>query len=212
MTRPKGNRPEPAKKPVGGETQSRTRRPLPQASDQPKRNLKPYFLFGGGAVVLIAFIVFVTAGLSGEVSGVPDGIVEVPVQSRNHVDGSVAYEGHPAGGDHASIWLNCGVYDEPVPNENAVHSLEHGVVWITYPTGAGQETIDQLATYARNPKVIVSPVDGQETPVLVTAWGMQMPVDDPNDSRIEQFIVAFAGGGNAPEPSGACSGGIGQPD
>ena len=38
----------------------------------------------------------------------------------------------PAGGAHDAAWLDCGVYDEPIRDENAVHDLEHGTVWISY--------------------------------------------------------------------------------
>ena len=38
---------------------------------------------------------------------------------------------------HDPVWLDCGAYDAPVRDENAVHDLEHGSVWITYdPTWA----------------------------------------------------------------------------
>ena len=38
----------------------------------------------------------------------------------------------PVGGAHDPEWLECGAYDAPVRDENAVHDLEHGTVWITY--------------------------------------------------------------------------------
>ena len=40
------------------------------------------------------------------------------------------------GGEHFAAWLDCGVYDAPVPDEVAVHDLEHGAVWITYDADA----------------------------------------------------------------------------
>lgn len=211
MARPKGNRPTPAKRPEQQAGTSGTRRPLPQASDKPARDWKPILLWGAGGVVLVAFIVAVVVGLSSEVSGIPEGVQEIAVDPPQHVDGEIEYDGHPAGGPHNPVWLNCGVYTEPVPEENAVHSLEHGAVWITYPTGSEPELVDRLEGYAGRPKMIVSPVDGQTSPVLLTAWGVQMETDDPDDRRIEQFIAAFNGGGNAPEPGGACTGGVGQP-
>src|SRR3954468_23491462 len=61
------------------------------------------------------------------------GVKVYDVPGRNHVTGNVSYpQTPPVGGDHNSVWLNCGIYDQPVPNENAVHDLEHGAVWITY--------------------------------------------------------------------------------
>src|SRR5687768_1638501 len=50
---------------------------------------------------------------------------------RNHVDTAVTYEMKPpVGGDHNQVWMNCNgdVYKEPIPDVNAVHSLEHGAV------------------------------------------------------------------------------------
>ena len=40
----------------------------------------------------------------------------------------------PVGGDHNPVWMNCDgdVYKKPIPDVNAVHSLEHGAVWVTY--------------------------------------------------------------------------------
>ena len=169
---------------------------------------------GIGAVVvaaLAAFVFFIASGVGSELFGEPEGVLEVAVDDPAHVEGEIDYDGHPAGGAHSEVWLNCGVYTEPVPEENAVHSLEHGAVWITYPAGDVAIDVDQLNGYGGRDKVIVSPVVGQAPPVLVTAWARQMEADTADDPRITQFIVEFAGAASAPEPGGLCTGGIGQP-
>ena len=57
----------------------------------------------------------------------------IAITSRNHVDQDIDYpQSPPIGGDHNPVWQNCGVYRDPVLDEMAVHSLEHGAVWITY--------------------------------------------------------------------------------
>jgi hypothetical protein len=74
----------------------------------------------------------------------------------DNVKGSVDYmQSPPVGGDHASIWQNCGFYSEPVRNETAVHSMEHGAVWITYRPGLPTEQVDklrELATFRQGPQ------------------------------------------------------------
>lgn len=75
---------------------------------------------GGGFVWLV---------LDSRPAGPPDGVIDTDELDRNHVAGDVDYDADPpAGGDHATAWQNCGYYDQPVADENAVHSLEHGAV------------------------------------------------------------------------------------
>ena len=70
---------------------------------------------------------------TGSSSPLPQGIQTFVESDHDHVAGPVSYDRvPPAGGAHNAVVLNCGVYSQPVPNENAVHSLEHGAVWITY--------------------------------------------------------------------------------
>ncbi|GAA2975288.1 hypothetical protein JOD63_000466 [Microbacterium terrae] len=136
--------------------------------------------------------------------------VETFEHTANHVDGDVAYEQTPpAGGDHNAIWLNCGVYTEPVPNVNAVHSLEHGAVWVTYdPAQVSEGDIAALDAKLPSTYTILSPYEGMDTPIAVSAWNAQLKVDSADDERIDEFITAFWQSTNAPEPGAACSGGL----
>ena len=72
--------------------------------------------------------------------------------TRNHQVGRIAYPiSPPIGGDHSAAWQNCegDVYSAEVPKEHAVHSLEHGAVWVTYRPGLSQGQVDKLAGKVR---------------------------------------------------------------
>jgi hypothetical protein len=88
-----------------------------------------------------------------------DGVTVVPVASANHVNGTVDYPtSPPAGGNHNPVWQNCGFYTEAVVPELAVHSLEHGAVWITYRPDVDAATVDALeAAAAGSDYVLASP-------------------------------------------------------
>ncbi len=170
---------------------------------------------GAGIAAVVAFAIFMGLGDPPTPDDVPEGTREVDVAGAQHVEGDVHDETDgetPAGGDHNAIWLNCGFYDEVVDAEFAVHSLEHGAVWITYGSGLGEAGIDSLREVASSrQKVIVSPVPNQTPIVRATAWGFQLDLDDPGDTRLRQFVNEFEGSANAPEPGGLCTGGTGQP-
>ena len=75
------------------------------------------------------------------------GITSTIVTDRSHVQTEVDYKDiPPVGGNHHPVWLSCNgdIYDEPVVDENAVHSLEHGAVWITYQPELAAEQIEIL--------------------------------------------------------------------
>lgn len=138
--------------------------------------------------------------------------VETFSNRTDHVEGTVDYEQNPpAGGPHNAIWLNCGVYSEPVPNENAVHSLEHGAVWVTYDPALTDDDLDTLREWLPSSYAILSPYEGMDTSVAVTAWNTQLKVDSVSDDRIGDFFEEYWRSQNAPEPGAACTGGIDAP-
>ena len=167
----------------------------------------------GAAVAVVGLLVAIVFFNSPPVSGVPDGTETVAVGSVQHVEGDIHADGEtPAGGSHSEVWQNCGFYEEQIRSENAVHSLEHGAVWITYRPDLSTDDIDTLRVFIRRPdKVLISPVEGQGSEVMVTAWGNQLELDDVADPRLDQFVNEFEGSNAAPEPGGRCSGGVGTP-
>lgn len=113
----------------------------------------------------------------------------------------------PAGGPHAPVWLNCGIYNKPVPSENAVHSMEHGAVWITYRSDLPAAQVDTLKKAVPDTYVVLSPFAGLKSPVVASAWGRQLPLTGVSDPRLSQFIRQFRQGPQTPEPGALCSGG-----
>ncbi|WP_295782035.1 DUF3105 domain-containing protein [uncultured Microbacterium sp.] len=167
--------------------------------------------------LVVASFVFAPAPPTSYEAGNSTGreITEVQTfQNRSdHVQGTVEYEQTPpAGGPHNPVWLNCGVYTEPQQNENAVHSLEHGAIWITYdPERVDQAGIDALKAFMPSSYAVLSPYPGMDTPVAVSAWNHQLKLDDPTDARIGEFFTEFWRSQNAPEPNAPCSGGVDGP-
>ena len=117
----------------------------------------------------------------------------------------------PAGGPHDPIWDDCGVYTAPPRNENAVHDLEHGTVWVTYRPGLSQAGIQQLETAlgtVKSQKTMLSPYPGLPAPVVVTVWNAQLALKGPNDPRLPLFLGFYGDGHTAPEAAFAtCKGG-----
>jgi hypothetical protein len=144
----------------------------------------------------------------------PEGVESFSDLSRNHVEGTVSYpQNPPVGGDHNPLWQNCGFYSSPVQNEHAVHSMEHGAVWITYQPDLPSDQVEVLRNLAHdNTYILVSPYPDLPTPVVASAWGKQLQLDSANDPRLEQFVSAFKEGPQTPEPGAPCTGGTGEPD
>ncbi|PKQ17959.1 MAG: hypothetical protein CVT68_05855 [Actinobacteria bacterium HGW-Actinobacteria-8] len=179
------------------------------------------------ALGLIAVVWAVLAGESKRVEGIEqaarlpiEGVTELPDAPAVHVESlseptPTAVEETvlpPASGEHDPVVQNCGIYTEPIASAKAVHSLEHGAVWITYRTGLDQRQIDALAALANaRDYTLLSPMDALAAPVVLTAWGIQLEVDNASDPRVEPFLAKYVQGEQTPEPGAPCSGGFGDP-
>lgn len=170
-------------------------------------------LLGIAVVVAVVGGGFTWLVLDSRPAGPPEGVVDTDETDRGHVEGEVDYaDAPPAGGEHSAQWQNCGFYDTPIADENAVHSLEHGAVWIKYAEDADEATTQRIRRIADDePFVLASPYPGLEAPVVLSAWGKQLTVDSIDDPRVDQFVEAFVQGPQTPEPGASCSGGVGEP-
>jgi hypothetical protein len=138
--------------------------------------------------------------------------VETFENAAGHVETQVTYpQTPPAGGEHHPRWLNCGVYTEPVPNENAVHSMEHGAIWVTYDPSMSDEDLTALKAKLPSTYVVLSPFEDIPSPIVLSGWNVQLEVDSPDDERIAEFMEEYWQSQNVPEPGAACIGGVDAP-
>ncbi|HVL28516.1 MAG TPA: DUF3105 domain-containing protein [Acidimicrobiales bacterium] len=131
--------------------------------------------------------------------------VQTFVVDAGHREGTIAYpQTPPVGGIHNAAWMPCGFYDQPVPSERAVHSLEHGAIWITYRPDLAQAEVDALAALARGRNLIlVSRWDeGLPSPLVVTGWGRQLRLETSSDPRLGEFVRLYVNQG--PEINAPC--------
>jgi hypothetical protein len=191
-----------------------------------RRVRRPYLIEGVVVVVaavVIFFVVTSTGGPGSSSSGTITssrivGLQTFPENDHQHVTGAVVYDRTPpAGGAHSAVWQNCGVYDQPVANEHAVHSMEHGAVWITYRPDLSAGEIGQLQLFSRTHAtgsqgyVLLSPHPGLESPVVASTWGAKVALTGPGDPRLAAFTLKYAGGGQGGEKGGECTQGTGSP-
>lgn len=203
----------------GGAGGSGRRRPPPPVSKP-----KPWGLIAA-ALALLLFIgglltyAVLNAGsesAGGQVNALQEqledegGVQVVSDLSRDHVEGAVAYpQTPPMGGEHSSVWQNCQgvVYTDVIAAENAVHSLEHGAVWITYRSELPADQVETLTRAVQGRDyMLMSPVDDLPSPVVLTAWGKQLAVESADDPRVEDFIRVYRQRATQ-EPGATCGGG-----
>ena len=145
-------------------------------------------------------------------SGAPaDTVIAEELPGRDHQPELVIPFGElpPNGGPHHPNWQRCDIYELPVKPQHAVHALEHGAVWITYQTDLAADQVEELEDAASGEAfVLMSPYPNQRSPVVMTAWGLQLELDSAEDGRIEEFIRSYANGPQTPEPGASCRTGV----
>ena len=159
---------------------------------------------------LPAFLLLLTACSQG--SQDIEGVQSFKYTGGEHQTGRLNYaQRPPVGGPHNPVWQNCGVYDRPLYDEYAVHSMEHGAVWITYQPGLSTAEVATLREAVQGrPYTLLSPYEALKSPIVLSAWNKQLAVTSASDPRIAAFIQKYEQGGEAPEIGAPCSGGYGD--
>lgn len=165
-------------------------------------------------IAAVASVVGLIAGIVGftvwrDVSTRPSlDAVDTFEVTREHTTEPVTYEqSPPVGGDHHPTWLNCGVYTAPVPDELAVHSLEHGALWVTYSPDLPTDQVKALEDAIPDTYMVLSPREGLPAPVVASAWSTQIQLTGADDPRLGLYIKDYRQGPLTPEPGATCTGG-----
>jgi hypothetical protein len=200
---------QPAATTAGGRARS-----APIRIDKPK----PWGTIALSAVLALVLVGIIGYAVANTGSGVfdpdedfGDRLARGEDLARDHVAGQVAYEDFPArpplGGEHNALPQQCGVYDAQIPAEHALHSLEHGAAWITYDPDLPDDQVADLAGRVENSQQrMMSPLPGQESPIVVTAWARQVEAESADDPLVGRFLDRFTNGPLTPERGAACVG------
>ena len=127
----------------------------------------------------------------------------VRIGPATHVDPSEVPIGAlpQAGGPHAPSPLRNGIYDEPVSEPHAIHSLEHGIIWVTYqPDLLSAEDFERLRDAADDHlgDVILSPRLENVDPIVLVSWGRRLVMDELDTQLVDDFITTNTN--RSPEP------------
>jgi hypothetical protein len=162
-----------------------------------------------GAIVLTAAVAYSFYHRGQLLSAVK----ETSYPAGMHLAGSISYtETPPMGGPHNVVWQNCGIYETPIHSEHAVHSLEHGAIWITYRPGLAPEQIAKLRSFAADDFMLLSPYPGLPQPIVASAWNHQLTFANADDPALPAFIAEYKNNPRTtPEFGAACAGATSAP-
>ncbi|WP_158624297.1 DUF3105 domain-containing protein [Micromonospora sp. HM5-17] len=180
----------------------------------------PLLALGGGVLALVLLAVCGIGGFvwyrhranEADLSALVNYREQAPgVLTQEHREGKITYPmTPPAGGPHHPRWQNCNgdVYPAPIADGNAVHSLEHGAVWITYRPDLAASEVDKLAARVRGQEyLMLSPYPAQNAPISLQAWGYQLAVQTADDPAIDEFVRRYRITASL-EPGAPCGGGV----
>jgi hypothetical protein len=151
-----------------------------------------------------------------------DLVAGAPPITANHVDGDIDYTGYsnpPTYGNHHGFDSSgtdsnpgvtprpSGVYTSEEPDEDLLHNLEHGHVWISYNpnliSASDRAALEQLVRDgSADPNgggagVILTPRSENDTAIALASWARLLTLDTYEPSTVRDFVETNRG--KAPE-------------
>lgn len=161
----------------------------------------------GVGVAVLAFIGWI-AWENRPVGVSSDGLMGEAVQigAASHVASAselqIPVGAPPAGGPHYVNPLPGGVYSDPVDDGRVIHSLEHGLVWITYRPGAisdGDLKALRELVEGRKRDVVLSPRPDNKDALVAVSWGRRLAIKPGDIKTVKEFIATNLN--RSPEPA-----------
>lgn len=192
--------------------QERRSERINRAERQQRQQLLTRVGLGALAVLLVAVLGFFAYNQYQDYQGnqALAGVQAYDYVGGQHADGDLSWtETPPVGGVHNSVWQTCGYYAAPIRPENAIHSMEHGTVWITYRPDLPEAQVAKLKDMADSMDyILVSPYPDLPAPVVASSWNHQLKLDSADDPALDAYVREYRNNPDTtPEFGASCSGG-----
>ena len=147
-------------------------------------------------VVGLVWFIFLRTQRPGEIDGHELELLSESIQGQQHVTGTVQYDSTPpVSGSHAASPVPlCGTYGDQIPNEQFVHTLEHGTIGILYdPEKVKVSDVRRIEEIVGgyDSHVLSMPYSTMETAIAVTSWGEMMRLDSLDAGAVREYIDTF---------------------
>lgn len=99
----------------------------------------------------------------------------------------------PVSGPHNPNPAPCGIHDAQIPDENFVHTLEHGAVAVLYDPTLDAEEIAAIEEIVGDfdSHTLSAPYTGMPEPIAVVSWSRMMRLDSVDEDAIRAYIDEF---------------------
>ena len=159
------------------------------------------------AVVILGFTGAVIAAKANKPPEPPRPGVEQSDHGREHVD-SKKYGGDqpPTSGAHANP-VSWGVYDTEVRDDQLIHNMEHGGIYISYQPSLPKEQVEKLKELLSAPfsdpqfqpsKIVLAPRVENKSPIELSSWRRSEALASYDQQKIKDYITRNLG--KSPEP------------
>ncbi len=125
-----------------------------------------------------------------------------PIQGQDHIEIGASHAPYnsnpPTSGPHyvkPAVW---GAYQTELPDEQLVHNLEHGGIWISYKgiDATTKTALEKIASSQQ--KLIMEPRANDDAPIVLASWGRLQKFQTYDEKGIIAFINANKN--QSPEP------------
>lgn len=162
-------------------------------------------------LMAVAYLIFFRQTAPSEIAGntissfsTSNGGDDTHVAPYNYTEDETGVD-PPVSGRHDPAPADCGIHSVRVPDENLVHTLEHGAVAVLYnpkevPLPDIKRIEDIVTGYEDT--VMSAPYPGLPDAIVLASWSRKMPLDEFDSDAITEYIDTFRDTEPAPEFNG----------
>lgn len=170
-----------------------------EGSFQQKRKIKKFLFWTIGVLAVVGIIYLLVISAKNQK---PRPGEASPIQGQEHISVGATHEEYnsnlPTSGPHYAQPAKWGVYQSELPDEQVVHNLEHGGIWIAYKD-ISDDTKTALEEITKSGlKIIMTPRAKNDAPITLASWGRVQKFESFNRQAILDFIKANTN--KSPEP------------